>query len=216
MGESEKLVKMLFQVAAAPEAAPSLIFLDEVDALLSSRKSSSDSGGGEHEASRRLKTEFMIQMEGIASTTQGENSSSQVLVLACTNCPWDVDSAVLRRFPRRIYVPLPDAAARTGMLQHLLGKAGKHSITTRQLSSLVNRLEGFSCSDISAIASEAAFGPIRDLDIQSVRSIHASNVRPIAMQDFEMAMKNATKTVTEAQLCRYQEWQQDQGASSSS
>jgi SpoVK/Ycf46/Vps4 family AAA+-type ATPase len=81
------------------------------------------------------------------------------------------------------------------------------------MSSLVNRLNGFSCSDISAIASEAAFGPIRELDMQSVRAIHASKVRPISMQDFETAMKNATKTVTEAQLRRYQEWQQEQGAS---
>jgi fidgetin-like protein 1 len=213
MGESEKLVKALFQVAA--QAAPSLIFLDEVDALLSSRKSSSDGGGGEHEASRRLKTEFMIQMEGIASTSNSNAASHHVLVLACTNCPWDVDSAVLRRFPRRIHVPLPDAAALTGMLQHLLEKAGKQSVTTRQLSTLVNRLQGFSCSDISAIASEAAFGPIRELDVQSVRAIHVSKLRPISMQDFEMAMKNATKTVTEAQLRRYQDWQQEQGASSS-
>lgn len=137
MGASEKLVRTLFKVAR--QYAPSIIFLDEVDALLSRRKS--DGAGGEHEASRRLKTEFMVQMEGITNTA--DSSSKQVLVLACTNCPWDVDSAVLRRFPRRILVPLPDRVARIGLLQHLLRKAGKHQLSARDSTTLATKLEGF-------------------------------------------------------------------------
>lgn len=97
MGEAEKLVRALFTVAR--QMSPSLIFVDEVDSLLSARKSD-----GEHEASRRLKTEFMVQMDGIANV-EGDERSSNMLVLACTNCPWDVDSAVLRRFPRRLLFP---------------------------------------------------------------------------------------------------------------
>lgn len=200
MGEAEKLVKSLFQVAQ--EMSPSLIFLDEVDAMLSSRKSD-----GEHEASRRLKTEFMIQMEGITS------GANHVLVLACTNCPWDMDSAVLRRFPRRIFVPLPDESARDALLKNLLKKAGKHSIKKSQRQELVQRLDGFSCSDITAIASEASFGPIRSLgSLTAVRGAQTKDVRPINKQDFDDAILKATKSVSEAQLQKFENWRREQSA----
>jgi SpoVK/Ycf46/Vps4 family AAA+-type ATPase len=201
MGEAEKLVKALFQVAR--DAAPSIIFLDEVDALLSTRKSD-----GEHEASRRLKTEFMVQMEGITS------DENRVLVLACTNCPWDMDSAVLRRFPRRIFVPLPDAAARRALIQHLLKKAGKHSLKRRQqIDDLVSRLDGFSCSDIVAIASEASFGPIRSLGgLAAVKGAKEKDMRPINAADFEDAIHKATKSVSNTQLEKFERWRQEQSA----
>lgn len=195
MGEAEKLVRTLFQVAR--ENVPSIIFIDEVDALLSSRKSE-----GEHEASRRLKTEVMVQMEGIAKT-----GDANVLVLACTNCPWDIDPAVLRRFPRRIYVPLPDSEARRGLLEHLLEKAGKHSLSSRQLDALVRRTDGYSCSDITAIASEASFGPLRSLGgLDAVRNVRAQDMRPISMADFESALSQASKSVTASHLRRFEEW----------
>jgi spastin len=200
MGEAEKLVKTLFQVAR--ELSPSLVFLDEVDALLSSRKSD-----GEHEASRRLKTEFMVQMEGIT------NGKDHVLVLACTNCPWDVDSAVLRRFPRRIFVPMPDSAARSALLQKLLKKAGKHSIKKKQRDDLVRRIEGFSCSDIAAIASEASFGPIRSLgSLTAVRGARAKDVRSINGGDFENAIDKATRSVSTTQLEKFETWMREQSA----
>jgi SpoVK/Ycf46/Vps4 family AAA+-type ATPase len=213
MGEAEKLVRCLFRVAQ--ERAPSIVFLDEVDALLSGRKSE------EHEASRRLKTEFMVQMDGIKThDTAGSNSNSNasairhVLVLACTNCPWDIDSAVLRRFPRRILVPLPDEAARQGLLQHLLQKAGKHSLKSRDVSKLVDRTQGFSCSDISAIAVQASFGPLRALgDMQAVRKVRAQDVRPITLEDFESVIDETTKSVSSEQLRRYDDWQRQQAAS---
>jgi SpoVK/Ycf46/Vps4 family AAA+-type ATPase len=191
MGDSEKLVRALFETAR--NCAPSIIFIDEVDSLLSSRKSE-----GEHEASRRLKTEIMIQIE----------QSSQVLVLACTNCPWDIDSAVLRRFPRRIHVPLPDAPARKGLLENLLKKA-KHSLTKSQIKSLVSRTQGYSCSDLSAIASEASFGPLRSIgSLQAIQKVRATDVRAISLEDFEMALERASKSVSPAQLRHYEEWQQ--------
>lgn len=89
-GEGEKLVRTLFRVAH--DVAPSIIFVDEMDALLSSRKED------EHEASRRFKTEFMVQMDGLRGKTENEGN---VLVVGCTNLPWNVDDAVMRRFPVR-------------------------------------------------------------------------------------------------------------------
>jgi ATP-dependent 26S proteasome regulatory subunit len=205
MGEAEKLVRSLFEVAHA--MSPSMVFIDEMDALLSSRKSD-----GEHEASRRLKTEFMVQIDGIVKQ-QHEATTGNVLLLACTNCPWDVDSAVLRRFPRRIYVPLPDADARKALLQNLLShQMGKHSINTRQLSSIVRRTEGFSCSDITAMASEAAFGPIRSLSANALRSAKKDDMRPVDMSDFDQAIQNVSKSVSHEQLQKYSEWNKQQQA----
>jgi SpoVK/Ycf46/Vps4 family AAA+-type ATPase len=211
LGEGEKLVKTLFRVAV--DVAPSIIFLDELDALLSNRKSD----GNEHEASRRFKTEFMIQMDGIRSnnsnnTNSNTNSKSKlVLVVGCTNCPWDVDAAVLRRFPKRLYIPLPDEETRRGLIQQLLQRAGPHTLTSnRDVTWLVKRTAGFSGSDLTALASEASFGPLRALSVQAIRDTPAHQIRPITKQDFEQALLVATKSVPPQLLNKYQEWEQQQ------
>ena len=107
MGESERLVKQLFQLAR--DNKPAIIFIDEVDSLCTSR------GEGESEASRRIKTEFLVQMQGVGNDTNG------ILVLGATNIPWQIDSAIRRRFEKRIYIPLPDVNARAKMVQLNIG-----------------------------------------------------------------------------------------------
>lgn len=207
-GEGEKLLRTLFDVARA--AAPSIIFVDEMDALLSSRKSE-----GEHEASRRFKTEFMTQMDGIVKTDPGSNAgeNKNLLLIAATNCPWDIDSAVLRRFPRRIYVPLPDAVTRRALLINLLAKAGKNDLSSTDINAIVKRLSGFSGSDISSIASEASFGPIRSLGgMDAIRDATSKDIRPIQRRDFDAAIDQATKSVSKKLLKQYDEWKQEQAA----
>ena len=100
-GESEKMVRCLFNMARAH--APSIIFIDEIDALMSAR-------GNDDEPSRRLKTELLKQMDGVDSA--GHGAAARVMVLATTNCPWDLDEALRRRLEKRIYIPLPDESAR--------------------------------------------------------------------------------------------------------
>ena len=99
VGESEKIVKALFKVAYRNQ--PSIIFIDEIDSILTARSDN------ENEASRRLKTEFMIQLDGAA--TSGEE---RVLIMGATNRPFELDDAVIRRMARRIYIPLPDKSTR--------------------------------------------------------------------------------------------------------
>lgn len=203
-GEGEKLLRTLFAVAI--DAAPSVIFFDEIDALLSTR----GGGGNEHEASRRFKTEFMVRMDGIVSTDgDGEDASRRVLVLGCSNCPWDIDDAVMRRFQRRIYVPLPDGPARKFLLDKLLSKeTGRHSLSVKQVDAIADRTEGFSCSDIAGLAQDAAFGPLRDLGgMSQVEHCNRDDIRLINKDDFEEALSNAKRSVSDELLNKYQSWE---------
>lgn len=106
-GQSERLVKALFELAR--KSSPCIIFVDEVDSLCGARSDT------ESESSRRIKTEFLVQMQGVGHDNQG------LLVLGATNIPWMLDSAIRRRFERRIYIPLPDAYARSLMFRLHLG-----------------------------------------------------------------------------------------------
>jgi len=207
VGEGEKLVRTLFRMAG--DVAPSIIFLDEMDSLLGRRKSGS--GNGEGEGSRRFKTEFMVQMDGISA---GSGDGNKTLLIGCTNCPWDVDDAVMRRFQRRIYIPLPDRDARKTLWKALVEKAnGSVKVSSRNLDRLVMLTQGFSCSDIAAIANEAAFGPLRDVgSIEAIKGVSLEDVRPIEMKDFETSIKNAKKSVSVDLLKRYKEWESAQAA----
>ena len=141
-GESEKLVRALFALAKA--LAPSIIFVDEIDSLLSAR-----SGSSEHEASRRSKTEFLIQWSDLQRAAAGRDTHAKgetgdptrVLVLAATNVPWDIDEAARRRFVRRQYIPLPEAETRELQLRTLLGHQ-KHDLSESDISKIVDLTDG--------------------------------------------------------------------------
>lgn len=185
MGESEKLVRQLFVLArrkARETKKASIIFVDEIDSLMSQRSDR------ENEASRRVKTEFLIQMQGIQtgygedkSTNKGDNSpcnphststnrdrddeggegECRVLLLAATNIPWALDSAVRRRFERRIHIPLPDVMARVQMFKIHLGQHTPHTLTEAQFRSLAERTEMYSGSDIENVVRNALMEMVR-------------------------------------------------------
>lgn len=138
-GESEKLVRLLFDMARF--YAPSTIFIDEIDSLCSARGSDS-----EHEASRRFKAELLIQMDGLNATL---NNDKVIMVLAATNHPWDIDEAFRRRFEKRIYIELPQIEARCELLNLNLKEISLNSDV--DIMEIAKKLEGHSCSDISNI-----------------------------------------------------------------
>ena len=150
-GDSEKLVRCLFELARY--YAPSTIFLDEIDSILGSR-----SGGDttEHEASRRMKTELLIQMDGV----RGHKPNEQVFVMAASNIPWDLDVAVLRRLEKRVMVPLPVAAAREVMLRKHLSDRAAPDLDFKDISL---KTDGYSGADIELLCREAAMMPVRRL-----------------------------------------------------
>ncbi|EGD83623.1 hypothetical protein PTSG_04231 [Salpingoeca rosetta] len=151
LGESEKLIRELFRHAQAQSAA-SVIFIDEVDSLCRKRSSA------EEDSARRIKTELLRQMEG----ADKEGGNARTFLLCATNCPWELDSAFLRRFQKRVYVGLPDLDARRTLMQRLLTGV-EHTITDEELQDLAEQTSGYSGSDVVTVMSDATMEPVREL-----------------------------------------------------
>uniref|UniRef100_A0AAR2IM51 Spastin n=1 Tax=Pygocentrus nattereri TaxID=42514 RepID=A0AAR2IM51_PYGNA len=197
VGEGEKLVRALFAVAR--ELQPSIIFIDEIDSLLCERRE------GEHDASRRLKTEFLIQFDGVQS-----GGDDRVLVMGATNRPQELDEAVLRRFPKRVYVSLPSEETRLKLLKNLLAKHG-NPLTQKELSQLARMTDGYSGSDLTSLAKDAALGPIRELRPEQVRNLAANEMRNIRFSDFVDSLKKIKKSVSPQTLDQYVRWNREYG-----
>ncbi|XP_072848853.2 spastin isoform X4 [Pogona vitticeps] len=197
VGEGEKLVRALFAVAR--ELQPSIIFIDEVDSLLCERRE------GEHDASRRLKTEFLIEFDGVQSS--GED---RILVMGATNRPQELDDAVLRRFTKRVYVSLPNEETRLLLLKNLLSKQG-NPLTQKELAQLARMTEGYSGSDLTALAKDAALGPIRELKPEQVKNMSASEMRNIRLSDFTESLKKIKRSLSPQTLEGYIRWNKDFG-----
>lgn len=147
-GESERLVKNLFEMARESEGGRAIIFIDEVDSLAGSRSE------GESDSARRIKTEFLVQMDGVGK------GSTNVLVLGATNVPWELDAAIRRRFEKRIYIPLPEDFARAFMVKLHIGDT-PNNLTEEDFERLGVMTEGASGSDISVLVREALMEPLR-------------------------------------------------------
>jgi vacuolar protein-sorting-associated protein 4 len=143
-----RLVKQLFNLAR--ENRPSIIFIDEIDALCGPR------GEGESEASRRIKTELLVQMDGVGRDSKG------VLILGATNIPWQLDGAIRRRFQRRVHISLPDTPARTKMFELAVGST-PCEMTADEYRTLAKLSEGYSGSDITIAVQDALMQPVRKI-----------------------------------------------------
>jgi len=213
-GDSEKLVRVLFELGR--HHAPSTIFIDEIDSIMAQR----GGAGGEHEGSRRMKTELLIQMDGLAA-----HDERQVTVLAASNLPWELDIALVRRLEKRVHVPLPDAEARAAMLESFLPsdrRAADLDVTTAVAST-----EGYSGADLMLLAKEAAMRPVRRI-LTQLEAMNADRVgapaaiddgdveellreNKITVEDFDGARKS-TNASAKLYAERYTTWEREFGS----
>ena len=200
LGESEKLISSLFKVARIK--APSLIFMDEIDSVATKRGEGHE-GGGE----RRVKTQLLSEIQGVKS-----GSKKPLLVLGATNRPWDIDAAMLSRFEKKVYVPLPDLTARIGIFK--IHTAGINmALTEEDFIELGVRSEGYSGRDISNVCREVIMLPIRELDMGGLleNSDQEVIVRDLNLKDFTKTLKKVKPMTTEAALKQYEQWAKDFG-----
>ena len=206
VGEGEKMVRIMF--AVAKQAEPSVIFIDEIDSLLSARKSD-----GESEASRRMKNQFLVEMEGC-----GDVDEARLLIVGATNRPEEIDGAARRRLPKQIYVPLPDKEARSELLLSQLKKSSMgHTLNDIEIDALVQKSEGYSGSDLRHVCQEAAMLVLRkhfeDNKISDINllSVESEDLRPISYLDVVHGLETHPKSVSESEVVRYEKYNHDFG-----
>ncbi len=220
LGESEKNARAIFTLAR--RLAPCVIFIDEVDSLLSSREGSSDDSA--HGTLTSVKTTIMSEWDGLNSGTNGngEAGSDRVIVIGSTNRPFDLDEAVLRRFPRRILVDLPNLDSRREILEVTL--AENRLDPSVNLTDIAERLEGYTGSDIKEVCREAvvqiSHEQARLLDQgmfstarKDVTQGSLQRLRPVTTEDFEKALNKLKRSVSEKgrELARVWEWNDEYG-----
>ncbi|XP_038045623.1 vacuolar protein sorting-associated protein 4-like [Patiria miniata] len=219
VGESEKLIKELF-VHATQQEGRSVIFIDEIDSICRIRSSR------EEEHTRRIKTELLRQME---SADNGQESE-QLFLLCATNRPWELDTAFLRRFQKRVYVPLPDREARIAILK--IHTSCNLTLTDSDIQAFADHTEGYSGSDLSNVILTALFEPIRDIQtathwdkgtdgkytpcdkdtpgcIKSTMSeLPSERVKPrdVSLGDFILALQSCHRTVTADELKHFKDF----------
>ena len=210
-GESEKLVRILFEMARF--YAPTTIFIDEIDALASKRVE------GECESSRKVKTELLVQIDGVGEETElkeGEKPKG-VVVLAATNLPWDLDTAIIRRLDKRVYVGLPDDVARKKLFELKLRDCKLEDKIDWDI--LVKKTDGYSGDDLSNVCRDASMMPLRR-KMMSGKVLNADMDQlqeelkntPISMQDFLDALGSVKATVNKEKVGEYKKWSQDLGS----
>ncbi|XP_043299987.1 katanin p60 ATPase-containing subunit A-like 2 isoform X5 [Cervus canadensis] len=200
-------IRVLFELARYH--APSTIFLDELESVMSQRGTAP---GGEHEGSLRMKTELLVQMDGLA------RSEDLVFVLAASNLPWELDCAMLRRLEKRILVDLPSQEAREAMIHHWLPPVSRSSALELRADldyGLLSReTEGYSGSDIKLVCREAAMRPVRKIfnalenhqsESSNLPGIQLDTVTTADFLDVLTHTKPSAKSLTQ----RYAAWQSE-------
>lgn len=203
-GESTKLISSLYSVAR--RLSPAVIFLDEFESLTPSR------GSGESGAERRIVSTLLAELDGL----QGKDDESFVMTICATNLPWLLDLAILSRFQRRIYVPLPDPAAREAILEIQLTRKGHQSQIS--IKELVERTEGYAGRELEQIGQIAINNMIHranpdllkvvDRGLEKI-SVYELRIEPLTSGDFESAFSQIKPLADPRVLRRYEVWQAD-------
>ena len=200
VGEGEKMVRALFAVAQVEQ--PSVVFIDEIDSLLCQRSET------EHESSRRMKTEFLVQLDGAAT-----GAEDRILVIGATNRPYELDEAARRRLVKRLYVPLPELEARAQIIRNLL-KSERHDLTPEDVYEIARLANGYSGADMTNLCKEASMGPIRSIPFEQLEGISKDDVRKVTLHDFKEALDAIRPSVSQKDLAVYIDWDRTYGTGS--
>ena len=178
---------------------PAVVFIDEIDSLLTQRKSD------DNEASRRMKTEFLVQLDGTGTSGQG-----RVLVIGATNRPQELDEAARRRFVKRLYIPLPDESDRSALLQVLM-KTNANTLTQQDISKVASESKGYSGADLKALCADAAMGPIRQLGRKALDTA-IQDIPPISYKHFKKALRGMHPSVSPEDIIQYEDFDKTFGS----
>ncbi|XP_045450228.1 katanin p60 ATPase-containing subunit A-like 2 [Melitaea cinxia] len=196
-GESEKIVKVLFDMASY--YAPSIIFIDEAETLAGARAT------GEHEASRRLKSQLLTEIDGIVQR------DGIVFLLVNSNMPWEIDSAMLRRLEKRIFIPLPDFKTRAELFETFLKSKNIELDPNVDFKELSCKTEGYSGSDIKLVCKEALMANVRKM-LPNMGGKSQSNCKDkLSLSDILTAIER-TKPISKNLTRRHEEWQKEMGS----
>ena len=195
VGESEKTVKSLFKLAY--KKVPSIIFIDEIDSILSKRSES------ENEATKRLKTEFLIQFDGL-----GSNTNARLLVIAATNRPMDLDEALLRRLPKRVYCGPLDEEGRFEFIKKVINRV-ETNLSDRDIKEIARMTNGYSNSDLKELCKEAAYQPVRELTMEQILRIQ--KFRPLVKNDLVKSVQKIRGTLSHKVINELLEWNEQFG-----
>ncbi len=202
-GESSRLVSALY--SAARRNSPAVIFLDEFESLTPQR------GGGDSGAERRIVSTLLPELDGLTS----KDSTAYVLTIAATNLPWLLDKAVLSRFEKKIYIPLPDEAARDAILRLQLERRGYASEVS--YPELVRFTEGLSGREIERVCKEAIGRMTERANPDLLRHVEQGResvagyqirVIPLMADDFWAAFEPVQPETTLADLEHYERWRE--------
>lgn len=221
-GEAEKMVRILFEMARY--YAPTTLFFDEIDSIAGSR-----GAANEHEASRRVKTELMVQMDGVGEggddvESDGAAGSKTVIVIAATNTPWDLDEALRRRLEKRIYIPLPDFEGRRELFR--INMKSVELAADVNLDEVAERSVGYSGADIANVCRDASMMSVRRImeearkrglgkeQMQALLKEQKDMLQTaVSRENFMVALSNVNRSVSENDLHRFTEWMQEFGSS---
>lgn len=224
VGQSEQQIKALFE--AAREKKPSIIFIDEVESVLTERSKDPSSSSGGH--ADRVVAELLSQLDGVGKDNSG------ILFLCATNLPWALDTAGLRRTEKRIYIPLPDEEARS----YLLTRALVNKVKQETLDDLVACSHGYSGADLKVFLKEVSMLPRRriaeathfkgvsvpgektlvffpceagdpdglECSFDAFENKELLRAPKLTHEDYLECLKRTRPTVDKASLVRYEEW----------
>ena len=217
-GESEKLVRILFEMARF--YAPSTIFIDEVDSIGQKRSD------GDNEASRKVMAEMLVQMDGVSGKLDQEDISIEelkkniVMVMGATNLPWDLDDALRRRFEKRVYIPLPNSVGRREMFN--INMKGIQVEENIDMDKLVQLTDGYSGADIANVCREASLMQMRRKLMKTGGKLNFTAIKlnpsktlideldaPVTQNDFELAIKNISKSVSQNDIKKYEQFTEE-------